>query len=66
VDGCELDRHPRYKGCGLGERAKAKLKSWRILCKLRCCPWRAVQLARAIRVPQTREIGGWKRLDVLV
>jgi hypothetical protein len=41
-----------------GERANAQLKSWRILCKLRCCPWRAGQLAKAIHVLQTREIGG--------
>jgi hypothetical protein len=37
---------------GPGERANAQLKSWRILCKLRCCPWRAGQLARAIHVLQ--------------
>jgi hypothetical protein len=24
-----------------GERANAQLKSWRVLRKLRCCPWRA-------------------------
>jgi hypothetical protein len=24
-----------------GERANAQLKTWDILCKLRCCPWRA-------------------------
>ena len=41
-----------------GERASAQLKSWRILCKLRCCPWRAGQLAKAIHVLQTRETGG--------
>ena len=41
-----------------GERANAQLKSWRILRKLRCCPWRASQLAKAIHVLQTREIGG--------
>jgi hypothetical protein len=41
-----------------GERANAQLKSWRILRKLRCCPWRAGQLAKAIHVLQTREIGG--------
>jgi hypothetical protein len=29
-----------------GERANAQLKTWRILRKLRCCPWRAGQLAR--------------------
>ena len=26
-----------------GERANAQLKTWRILRKLRCCPWRAGQ-----------------------
>ena len=31
-----------------GERANAQLKAWRILRKLRCCPWRAGQLAKAI------------------
>ena len=39
-----------------GERANAQLKSWRILRKLRCCPWRAVQLAKAIHVLQIREV----------
>ena len=38
-----------------GERANAQLKTWRILRKLRCCPWRAGQLARAIHVLQLRE-----------
>jgi hypothetical protein len=41
-----------------GERANAQLKSWRIVRKLRCCPWRAGQLAKAIHVLQTRETGG--------
>jgi hypothetical protein len=41
-----------------GERANAQLKSWRILRKLRCCPWRAGQLTKAIHVLQAREIGG--------
>ena len=41
-----------------GERANAQLKSRRILRKLRCCPWRAGQLAKAIHVLQTCEIGG--------
>jgi hypothetical protein len=41
-----------------GERANAQLKSWRTLRKLRCCPWRAGQLAKVIHVLQTREIGG--------
>jgi hypothetical protein len=31
-----------------GERANAQLKAWRILRKLRCCPWRAGRLAKAI------------------
>src|SRR5262245_11564337 len=38
-----------------GERANAQLKTWRILRKLRCCPWRAGKLAKAIHVLQTRE-----------
>jgi DDE superfamily endonuclease len=33
-----------------GERANAQLKTWRILRKLHCCPWRAGQLAKAIHV----------------
>ena len=33
-----------------GERANAQLKTWRILRKLRCCPWRVGQLAKAIHV----------------
>ena len=40
---------------GPGERANAQLKTWRILRKLRCCPWRAGQLAKAIHVLQIRE-----------
>jgi hypothetical protein len=35
-----------------GERANAQLKTWRILRKLRCCPWRAGHLAKAIHVLQ--------------
>jgi hypothetical protein len=38
-----------------GERANAQLKTWKILSKLRCCPWRAGQLAKAIHVLQARE-----------
>jgi hypothetical protein len=38
-----------------GERANAQLKSWRILRKLRCCPWRAGKLAKAIHVLQLCE-----------
>jgi hypothetical protein len=38
-----------------GERANAQLKTWKILRKLRCCPWKAGQLAKAIHVLQIRE-----------
>jgi DDE superfamily endonuclease/Helix-turn-helix of DDE superfamily endonuclease len=41
-----------------GERANAQLKSWRILRKPRCCPWRAGQLAKAIHVLQELENRG--------
>jgi DDE superfamily endonuclease/Helix-turn-helix of DDE superfamily endonuclease len=41
-----------------GERANAQLKTWHILRKLRCCPWRAGQLAKAIHALQAREIAG--------
>jgi DDE superfamily endonuclease len=40
---------------GPGERANTQLKTWRILRKLRCCPWKAGQLAKAIHVLQARE-----------
>jgi DDE superfamily endonuclease/Helix-turn-helix of DDE superfamily endonuclease len=40
------------------ERANAQLKTWRILRRLRCCPWHAGQLAKAIHVLQTRETEG--------
>jgi len=36
----------------LGERANAQLKTWKILSKLRCCPWRAGKLAKAIHALQ--------------
>jgi DDE superfamily endonuclease/Helix-turn-helix of DDE superfamily endonuclease len=38
-----------------GERANAQLKTWRILRKLRCCPYRAGHIAKAIHVLQNRE-----------
>ena len=41
-----------------GERANAPLKTWRILRKLRCCPCKAGQLAKAIYVLQARETEG--------
>jgi hypothetical protein len=40
---------------GLGERANARLKTWRVLRKLRCCPYRAGRLAKAIHVLQNYE-----------
>src|SRR5699024_6555145 len=46
---------------GPGERAIAQLKQWRILRRLRCCPHRAGEIARAVLVLQLRETGG-KRL----
>ena len=46
--------HARLRGPG--ERANAQLKSWRILRKLRCCPRRAGQLAKAIHVLQNYEV----------
>jgi hypothetical protein len=41
-----------------GERANAQLKTWHILRKLRCCPWKAGQMAKAIHVLQARETAG--------
>ncbi len=38
-----------------GERANAQLKAWKILTKIRCCPWRAGKLAKAIHALQLRE-----------
>jgi hypothetical protein len=38
--------HARLRGPG--ERANAQLKHWRVLRKLRCCPRRAGQLAKAL------------------
>lgn len=35
--------------------ANAHLKTWHILRKLCCCPWRAGQLAKVIHVLQVRE-----------
>jgi hypothetical protein len=41
-----------------GERAHAQLKTWHILRKLRCCPGKASQLAKAIHLLQTRQMQG--------
>jgi hypothetical protein len=35
---------------GPGERANAVLKSWKILRKIRCCPYRATSLVNAVQV----------------
>ena len=40
--------------------ARTHLETWHILRKLRCCPWKAGQLAKAIHLLQTREIAGCK------
>jgi hypothetical protein len=40
---------------GIGRRANAQLKTWKILTKLRCCPHRAGHLAKAIHVLHNRE-----------
>ena len=53
--------HARLRA--LGERASARLKSWRILRKLRCCPWRAGQLAKAIHVLPGPRNRGMERLS---
>jgi Helix-turn-helix of DDE superfamily endonuclease/DDE superfamily endonuclease len=45
--------HARLRGPG--ERANAQLKNWRVLRKLRCCPWRAGKLAKALHALQIRE-----------
>jgi hypothetical protein len=49
----EADNRAHAKLRGPGERANAQLKSWRIRHKLRCCPWKAGQLAKAIHVLQS-------------
>jgi hypothetical protein len=36
--------------------APARLKTWGILRKLRCCPWRAGQIAKAIHVLQAGDV----------
>jgi DDE superfamily endonuclease/Helix-turn-helix of DDE superfamily endonuclease len=39
-----------------GERVNAQLKAWKILTRLRCCPWRTGQIAKAILVLQAHEV----------
>jgi hypothetical protein len=38
-----------------GERAVAILKTWKVLAKLRCCPYRATAIVRAILVLHNTE-----------
>jgi hypothetical protein len=45
--------HARLRGPG--ERANAQLEAWRILSKLRCCPWRTGRIAKAVHTLQLRE-----------
>lgn len=45
--------HARLRGPG--ERANAQLKTWKILTRLRCCPWKAGHLAKAIHVLHNHE-----------
>ncbi len=47
-----------YAQLGPGANARRPLKIWHILRKLRCCPWLAGNLAKAIHVLQAREIAG--------
>lgn len=46
--------HARLRGPG--ERANAQLKIWQVLRKLRTCPHRAGQIAKAVHTLQTREL----------
>jgi hypothetical protein len=50
----EVNRaHARIRG--IGERAVATLKTWKILTKLRCCPRRATAIVQAVLVLQAAE-----------
>jgi len=55
AEGCQ----PRACPATIPRRARQRTaETWRILRKLRCYPWKAGQLARAIHVRQAREIAG--------
>ncbi|MFF5260924.1 transposase family protein [Actinomadura viridis] len=45
--------HARLRGPG--ERANAQLKTWKVLRRLRCCPFRTGRIAKAIHTLQLRE-----------
>jgi hypothetical protein len=51
--------HARIRG--IGERAVATLKSWKILTKLRCCPRRATAIVQAILVLHAAETDRYPR-----
>jgi hypothetical protein len=51
--------HARIRG--IGERAVATLKAWKILTKLRCCPRRATAIVQAILVLHTAEADRYAR-----
>jgi hypothetical protein len=48
-----------------GERANAQPKTWRILHKLRCCPWRAGNSPKPYTFSRPGEIGGRKGLTAM-
>ena len=51
--------HARIRG--IGERAVATLKTWKILTKLRCCPRRATAIVQAILVLHATEANRYPR-----
>lgn len=51
--------HARIRG--IGERAVAALKTWRILTKLRCCPQRGTPIVQAILALETVETSRYAR-----
>lgn len=51
--------HARIRG--VGERAVATLKGWKILTKLRCCPRQATTIVAAILVLHQVETGRYPR-----
>ncbi len=46
---------PARQAAATLEAKRHWIKTWRILRKLRCCPWRAGRLSKAIHVLQIRE-----------
>ena len=46
--------HARLRGPG--ERANVQLKTWHVLRRLLCCPYRAGRLAKAIHVLQNHKV----------